>query len=397
MYTTQNNFNKNKTHKKSAKLPVFQDDTDLQNFLRRNLEESLQQLIRVSVTTMVKTEMESLRAELPTPPIFNGYYPRHLSSPYGRIENIPVPRFREGFTSDCQPQTLQVFDHEQQRFLNIVAEMHRMGISQRKVKQLAKLCFGMNISTTTISQVHKELAETEAAKLNSRSLQGIKYRYLIMDGIWIKAKGYGWESDDAVMLCAVGIREDGTEDIIGFTIAKGEDQESWEGYISSLISRGLDVQSLQLIIADDGAGLRAAKDRLLPRVKIQVCIVHKMRNVMNKTSRKHRKAVTAGLKDIYASTTKDEATAKAKALIKQWYTSEPKAMESLRFHFEDTLTYLEFSPELWSKLRTSNIIERLFREVRRRMKVMDNSFNSTESASNYSASILGNLQEVYMN
>lgn len=121
-----------------------------------------------------------------------------------------------------------------------------------------------------------------------------------------------------------------------------------------------------------------------------------MRNVMTKTSRKHRKAVTEGLKDIYQSQTKDEATNKAKDLIKQWYASEKTAMESLRYHFEDTVTYMDFPKEDWHMLRTSNLVERLFREVRRRIKVMDNSFNSTDSFSNYGATTLGRLQEVYM-
>lgn len=394
MYTTQNKSNKHTT--KSAKLPIFRDDQDLQQFLERNLEDSLKQLIRVSVTTMVKAELETLRSELPVPPSFNGYYQRHLTSPYGRIEDVPIPRFRDGFSQDTMPQTLQVFDTEQQRFLRIVQEMHRMGVSQRNVKKLAKLCFGITISTDKIGTVHKQLAEQEAAQLNSRSLQGTHYRYLVMDGIWAKAKGYGWENNDAVMLCAVGIRDDGTTDILGFTIARAEDEQSWERFVTSLIDRGLDRHQLRLLIADDGGGLRAAKDKLLPSVPFQVCIVHKMRNVMAKTSKKHRSAVIAGVKDIYASQTKAEATTKAQALVKQWYASEKSAMESLRFHFEDTVCYMDFPKEEWSKLRTSNLVERLFREVRRRIKVMDNSFDSTESFSNYGATTLGRLQEVYM-
>ena len=394
MYTTQNKSNKN--NHTSAKLPVFNDDRDLQQFLERNLEDSLKQLIRISVTTMVKAELQSLRSELPYPPAFNGYYARQLTSPYGRIENVPVPRFREGFGMDTTPQTLQVFETEQQRFLQIIGEMHRMGISQRKVKRLAKLCFNKDIATKTIGTIHKELAQAEEVKLNSRSLSGIHYKYFIADGIWAKAKGYGWENDDAVMLCAVGIRDDGTRDILGFTVTQAEDKESWEQFIVSLINRGLDTKQLKLIIADDGGGLRAAKDKLLPAVPMQVCIVHKMRNVMNKTSRKHRSAITAGLKDIYSSQTKEEATNKARALIKQWYASEKAAMESLRYHFEDTITYMDFPKEEWSRIRTSNTVERLFREVRRRLKPMDNSFNSTDSFNSYSASILGNLQEVYM-
>ncbi len=394
MYTTQTKSTKRTT--KPAKLPVFQDDQDLQQFLRRNLEDSLQQLIKVSITTMVKAELESLRSELPIPPAFNGYYPRQLTSPYGRIEDVPIPRLRDGFGPDTMPQSLQVFETEQQRFLKIVGEMHRMGISQRNVKRLAKLCFGITISTDKVGAIHKELADKEEAQLNSRSLTGICYRYLVADGIWATAKGYGWEDNDTVMLCAVGIRDDGKADILGFRIARAEDEASWEQFVQSLIDRGLDTKQLQLLIADDGGGLRAAKGKLLPRIALQVCIVHKMRNVMNKTSQKHRKAVTEGLKAIYQAETKDEATNKAKDLIKQWYATEKTAMESLRFHFEDTVTYMDFPKEDWSKLRTSNLVERLFREVRRRIKVIDNSFDSTDSFTNYSATTLGRLQEVYM-
>jgi putative transposase len=198
------------------------------------------------------------------------------------------------------------------------------------------------------------------------------------------------------MLCVVGIRNDGKADILGFTVARAEDETSWERFTGSLLDRGLDSRNLKLVIADDGGGLRAAKDKLLPNIPLQVCIVHKMRNVMAKTSQKHRKAVIAGVKDIYASQTKEEATDKAKDLIKQWYASEKTAMESLRFHFEDTITYMDFPKEDWHTLRTSNIVERLFREVRRRIKVMDNSFNSTDSFTNYGATTLGRLQEVYM-
>lgn len=400
MYTTQNKNNKslvkNGSKTSNNKLPIFNDDTELQNFLQRNLQDSLKQLIRVSVTTMVKAEMQTLRNELPYPPSFNGYYDRHLTSPFGRIEKVPIPRFREGFSSDTTPQTLQMFESEKNRFLHIIQEMHRLGISQSKVAKLAKLCFNIKVSKDTVRSVHKELAEVEEAKLNSRPLNNICYRYLIFDGIWAKAKGYGWEDNDAVMLCAIGIRDDGKKDILGFEIARSENEESWIKFIASLIERGLDEKNLDLVISDDGAGFRAAKNHLLAKVPMQVCMVHKMRNVRAKTSNRNRKAITEGLKDIYSSNNEQEAIEKAKVLVKQWYSTEPKAMESLRYHFEDTLTYMRYPKEEWSKLRTSNVVERLFREVRRRMKVVDNSFNSIDSMNNYSATILGRLQEDYM-
>lgn len=390
MYTTQPKSSKSKP----AKLPVFDSDRELAAFLERNLQDSLKQLIRVSVTNMVKTELQSLRAELPVAPAFNGYYSRHLTSPYGRIEDVPIPRLREGFGPDTTPQTLSIFAAEQERFCKIVEQMHLLGISQRNVKHLAKLCFGVNISTAKIGAIHKELADSEEAQVNTKPLRD-EYRYLVADGIWVTVKGYGWESDKAVLLCALGIRADGTRQILGFRVSRSEDEASWKALLAELKQRGLSGKQLRLVIADDGAGLHAALPHIYPSAPVQLCIVHKMRNVLGKTPAKHKRAVADDLKAIFAATTKDEAIEQTKIVIKKWYTTLPKAMESLRFHIDKCFTYLTFPLDQWAKIRTSNVLEREFREVRRRLRVMDSSFHDEASAERYATTIFSNLNRTY--
>lgn len=390
MYSTQSKNNKSKP----AKLPIFGDDRELTQFLEHNLHDSLKQLIRVSVTSLVRAELETLRQELPWRPAFNGYYHRQLTSPYGRIEDVPIPRFRDGFGPDTTPQTLGVFETEQERFCKIVEQMHLLGISQRNVKKLAQMCFGVTISTKRVGAIHKALADSEEAQINTKPLAD-EYEYLVVDGIWVTVKGYGWESDKAVLLCALGIRPDGSRQILGFRVGRQEDEASWKALLTELKSRGLTGKQLQLVIADDGAGLHAALPHVYPAVPVQLCIAHKMRNVLAKTPAKHKRAMADDLKHIFAATTTAEATERAKAVVKKWYATQPRAMESLRFHVDKCFTYLDFPPEQWSKIRTSNVLEREFREVRRRLNVMDSSFHDQASAERYATTIFNNLNSTY--
>lgn len=390
MYTTQTKNNKTSP----AKLPIFGNDRELAQYLEHNLTDSLKQLIRVSVTSLVRAELETLRSELPWRPAFNGHYTRQLTSPYGRIEDVPIPRLRDGFGPDTTPQTLGVFETEQQRFCKIVEQMHLLGISQRNVKQLAKLCFGVTISTGKVGAIHRDLADSEEAQINTKSLAD-EFQYLVADGIWVTVKGYGWESDKAVLLCVLGIRPDGTRQILGFRVSRSEDEASWRALLSELKTRGLAGKRLELVIADDGAGLHAALPHVYPDLPVQLCIAHKMRNVLAKTPAKHKRAMADDLKHIFAATTKTEATERAKAVVKKWYATQPRAMESLRFHVDKCFTYLDFPPEVWTKIRTSNVLEREFREVRRRLKVMDSTFHDQASAERYATTIFNNLNGTY--
>jgi len=383
------------SRKNNSNLPVFETDKELMKYLSSALHESLQHFIRLTIKTMIKEEMTQYKLEV-TDLIgtlnFNGHYNRHLQSSYGEVRDVPIPRFRDnpqGFT----PQSLEVFTGEKHQLEQLIANMHVLGISQRKISKLAKY-MGVTISKTRVGTIHKELAQAEESQINSQPITD-EYEYIMLDGIWGKAKGYGWDSNKAVILCVLGIKADGIRKILGFRIGRGESYEEWHQLILELKERGLKTNNLKLAIVDDASGLTGALDQLLPKVPIQHCMVHKMRNVLTKTSHKHKSQMGEDLKAIYQKANKKIATVKAKEVVKKWYLKEPKAMDSLKHNFSYTLTYMDFPKSIHKKIRTTNILEREFREIRRRIKVFDSSFNDTKSMGRYANSIINYLNQNY--
>lgn len=387
-----------KSTKKIRKMPVFDDEKDLSAFLEKSLTDNLKHFIRHSITTLVKAEMEQIREELQNGlksanHSFNGYYSRDLVSPYGKIEGIPIPRFRDGFGNNT-PTTLNGFEDEKSRTWKLLHDMHLVGISQRKVKKLAEKHFGINISTKKLKDVSYDLVMHESAQINQKQLSD-EYQFLFCDGIWEKVKGNGWDNTSAVVLCVLGMRIDGSYQILGFTLARAEDSNSWAELLSSIKQRGLSGKALDLVIMDDSAGCKLAIEKVFKDTPIQNCMVHKLRNVLSKTSHKHKKAMAEDLKVISGAQSPDEALLTAKEIAKKWYTKEEKAIASLRHNFEYCLTYYQYPKDIWKKIRSTNVLEREFREVRRRTKVNDHSFNSFESANMYHEGIFQYLNDNY--
>lgn len=392
-HQTNSNFNTNGGKRKIKKFPFTSDDQQLAEFLSKNFTESLKQMIKVTVRTMIKTEMETFRSDFNEKLYFNGTYSRNMTGTFGKVNNVPVPRFRNN-PADFTPKTLNVFSSEQEKFMELVNQMHILGISQRKIKQLAKTCLGINISANKVGKVHKELAQKEEFNINNQTLDD-NYEYILLDGIRAKTKGYGWEDNDSVLLCALGIRSDGKRKIIGFTLARSEDYENWYKLVPQIKKRGLIGKNLKLAIIDDTQAIKNVINQLYPNLDVQTCVTHKMRNVITKTNFKSRPELIPDLKKVFDSKNKEEAVNQAKAFCKKWYIKEERATRSFRHNLEDCFTYFQFPQHLWSKIRTTNILEREFREVRRRIKVFDNSFNHVQSITNYANSIFNNLNENY--
>lgn len=380
---------------KPKSVPVFNSDKELSQYLEHNLSETLKQAVRVTVHMMVKEEMKQLRADMEEKLSFNGSYSRHMVSPMGQIPNIPVPRFRELPHEQLNLHSTQVFEQEKDRMYQLIAEMHRAGVSHRKIRHLASTCFGIKLSANKSSQIHRQLAEQESLQINQQSLSD-EFIYLILDGVWVKCKSFGlMDTNKTALLCALGVRPDGTRQMIGFTVAYQEDTTNWTDFIIQLKQRGLTGKQLKLILCDDNGGLATALDQIYPSIPKQLCITHKMRNVMSKTSYKHKTLVAEDLKTIYQATTKEEGMRRAETFAKRWYIKEEKAVKSLVFNFELTLTYLQFPQDQWSSLRTTNMLEREFRELRRRIKVFDSSFNDTKSLNAYANSMFDYLNHNY--
>ncbi len=379
----------------------FNSKSELSEYLLNSVGSNLKQAIKTTIEMLLKVEKVELRKELQEKMeerekiYFNGYYPRHLLSPAGRIPNVAVPRFRGG-NETYELRGLGLFEEEKMRFYQLLFEMHQRGVSQQKIREICDEYFQKTISKKQIGKVYKELIKKEEFQINEQILDD-EFEYLFMDGIWEKVFSFRLddETNKMVMLCVLGVRPDGSRKIVGFQLAKGEDYESWFELLSSIKKRGLKGEKLKLIVSDGAEGGLKAVSEIYPEAKLQLCLSHKARNVINKCPHKYKRAMADDVKEIYRSKNLEEAKNRCRLFEKKWFVQAEKSVKSLAHRFEKYFTYFEFPETLWKVIRTTNLLEREFREVRRRTKVMENYFKSDESAEKYHNGIFTYLNNNY--
>lgn len=212
----------------AQKFPYFNSDEELQKFLEGSLADTLKQSIRITVKILVKRELEVFRSEFEkefenqNKLYFNGCYDRNMVSTLGRIENIEIPRFRQT-PENLKLDSLNIFSEQKDQFVNLVSEMHLLGIGQRKIDKLCRKIFGQKFPANSVGLVYKELASAEEFNINSQKLDD-DFTKMIVDGLWEKVKNYGFKpTNKEVLLCALGVRENGSRKVIGFKLAENED------------------------------------------------------------------------------------------------------------------------------------------------------------------------------
>lgn len=167
--------------KKNKRLEVFSGEKELQKFLETNFTESFKQMIKLTVKTMIKAEMESFRQKFSDKLQFNGYYGRNMISTFGKVADVPVPRFRQPVPG-LELKTTGLFADEQEKFMKLVEQMHLLGISQRKIKHLTQTCFGIKLSVDRVGAIYRELVEKEEVNINQKPLDD-DFEYVLLDGI----------------------------------------------------------------------------------------------------------------------------------------------------------------------------------------------------------------------
>jgi len=182
------------------------------------------------------------------------------------------------------------------------------------------------------------------------------------------------------MLCALGLEDDGTKDMLSFRLVDGEDADSWRAFLVDIKSRGLQGKALRLITTDGNPALLKALKEVYPSLKVQRCTVHKLRNVAIKLRRVHLKPCMGEAKNIFNARSRREAIKRFKVWKEKWQVEEERAVRCMEKDLHHCLHYYSFPKELWKKIRTTNILERDFREVRRRTRPMG--FFPTEESAN---------------
>lgn len=294
----------------------------------------------------------------------NGHRYRSLLTELGLLDRIKVPRDREG---EYQPKVLARYQRRQDKVNEIVREMFLDGVSTRKVQEVLKPMLKADLSAQSVSRILRSL-DSEVKHFHLRRLKD-DYRYLFFDGITLKVKGVGGVRKRFV-LCVYGITSNGLREMVSFRQSSSESEAQWEAFLRDLYDRGLEGKQTKLITTDGCPGLHRALDTVYPYIQRQRCWAHKLRNVASKLRRKNQEDCLRQAKKIYLAETRREAAGLFREWARQWQNIEPKAVKCLEADMDEMLSFLCCPKTHWSKIRTTNAIERSFREVRRRTRPM---------------------------
>lgn len=293
----------------------------------------------------------------------NGSYRRHLLTELGEIA-LSVPRTRRF----APVAVVRAYARRAEQLDRMILACFVLGLSVRKVSEALLPVLGRPISPATVSTVAKQLDAVVAA-FHARPLKQ-RYRVLMLDGV-ILARKTGAGAIRRPVLVALGLRRDGKKEIIDFRLAQSESAAEWEHFLGDLIRRGLVGEGLEMICVDGGSGLLAALPTAFPGIPIQRCWAHKMRNVLGKVRRADQPTVKADLQAVMNAKTLPQARSAARRFADRWEPDYPKAVACLRDDLDELLTcWCYKSLAQRKRVRTTNAIERRFREVRRRTRPM---------------------------
>jgi len=293
----------------------------------------------------------------------NGYYRRHLLTELGDIE-LDVPRTRRYSPTEV----IRAYARRTREIDRVILAGFVLGLSTRKVDETLLALLGRPVSPSTVSQVAKTL-DAAVAAFHRRSLQD-RYQALMLDGVVLACKT-GAGALRRPVLVALGLRHDGKKEIIGFRLAASESAAEWEKFLTDLYRRGLTGEGLNMICVDGGSGLLAAVPSVFHGIPVQRCWAHKIRNVLNKVKKADQPAVKRALHKIMNAPNAPAARAAARKFANRFDGKYPAAVACLRNDLDELLTCFRYKSEHQRrKLRTTNAIERRFREVRRRTRPM---------------------------
>jgi putative transposase len=289
----------------------------------------------------------------------NGYREREVQTSYKTI-TIRIPRLRgQGYVpSYLEPGHRAIAEVEDWVMKGLLVGMHRADIIR-----FMEDTTGCRPSDKLIKRVQGDL-DHQAKRFKERKLGG-RYVYIFLDAAWVKDI-VGAKASRVCVLTALGITEDGVKELLGFERTGRENESSWRGFLTRLKEHGLDPSSLRLVISDEHKGLAAAVAEVLGDVRHQLCWAHRVRNIFKVIAKADRKAMIADLKAIYSAAHKTAAVIAFRTWKMNWLEKYPSVVQGLEEDLGQLLCHLDM-PELHRKyLRTTNPIERVFLELRRR-------------------------------
>lgn len=354
----------------------IQPETFRQDEFQTYIRETMRNCVRLALTVILEEEVTAFIGAAPYEQNLtrrdyrNGSYTRHLDTSVGHLDDLVVPRTRGGFQT-------RVFERYQRRRREVdtaIGEMFTQGISTRDVGQVMHDLTGVQPSASSVSRVFHKL-EDEFNAWKQRQLAP-HYVYCFADGTYFSVI-YDHEGCKMPILAVIGIRPDGVREVLGFSVGDRENTEAWNLLLDDLKKRG--VEQVALWITDGNRAMLNAVEAKFPTAKRQRCVKHKMENVLGYVPHKQRDAVEPELKAIFYQADRTQAEQAFAAFCAKYEKTYGTAVECLQRDQEALLTFYDFPRTHWKTIRTTNVIERLFEEVKKRSHKMNAAFRNEDS------------------
>jgi len=316
----------------------------------------------------------------------NGFKNKMLQTRIGKL-HLQVPKTRD---LPFYPSCLEKGTRSERALGLAMAEMYVNGVSTRRVKKITEELCGLEVSSTQVSRL-SQLLDKELEQFRSRPLGRMIYVYL--DARYEKVREGGCVRDLA-LFTAVGVNEKGCREILGISCGLSEAEVHWRHFLEELLKRGL--TGIELIISDDHAGLKKARQAVLPGVAWQRCYFHLAQNAQNYASSMNMKGeIAQTIRDIYYAPDREESKNRLKRAVEKYEKSAPRFSTWMEENCEEGLTFYEFSQEHWKKIRSNNASERLNQEIKRRTSVA-RLFPNVESVLRLATAVVVEIHEEWI-
>lgn len=375
-----------------AQLNITLCQEEILQLLSDNREDAFRTLLTESLNSILQAEStaqlgaEPYERSVTRSDSRNGSRNRDLNTRIGTI-TLAVPRHRN------VPFHTLVFDNysrSEAALVTTMAEMVVNGVSTKKVARVMETLCGKSYSKSTVSEACKGL-DKAVHSFKTRPLEG-DYKFIYVDATYFKVRGEHRIGSKAMMV-ALAITDRGGREIIGFDIYDNESKETWKLFLESLKERGL--KDPKMITSDAHDGIIYAISKIFPNTPWQRCQTHFSRNVLSHAPGKFQKAIHAALLDMYHSATIEEARKKCDSIIDEYADVAPKSMECLDNGFEDVMAIMVLPEPFRKYIRTTNHLERLNKELKRRSNVIG-VFPNEASLNRIIGSVLIELNDAYM-
>lgn len=360
-----------------ATVPGLTDRTPAQRWVEVRDENALWGDLRPELLEAVKTILEATMEDELTAGVMadryersstrldhrNGIYRRMLVTELGAITDLRVPRrrlepYHPSFLARAARRTATVDDVLRRAFLR--------GLSTRETAALAETLTGVPLSAAAVSRLVRRL-DAQVAAFHRRPVT-FPTRYLLLDGLWVSVRRSDGRASRRVILAAYGIDGHGRRELLDYGQAVAESTAAWSRLLTSLTERGLDPDGVVLAVADGADGIAAAVAEAFPAAALQRCWTHRVRNILEALPLAERRPCLRGLRQIYRARNRRAAVAAYWRWAKAWRPRHPVIVRRLERDLDDLLAVFALPEHARASLRTTNLIERAFRELRRRLR-----------------------------